>query len=361
MITCAVQTVQPLRRIFRRASAARFRFRTPSHPPVGCRFRRAGPVAGAVTEPASAPPPRVAVCIATCLRPRGLAELLESIAALRLDPGEAELFVVVVDNDAAGSARAVAQGTPLPFPLLYAVEPERNIALARNRGVALALERGCDWVAFVDDDETVDPGWMRELLRARGRYGADVVAGGVRPLCPPETPPWLEQGLFYGAPERRSGAALEVAASNNVLVDARLLDVPGGPFHPVFGVTGGSDSHLFMGLHRAGARLVFCGEAVTYEKVPPTRARAGWVLRRAFRVGNTAVLCERALPRGSPASRLARATARMAWGAAAVLPSAALRGRGGALRALWSVAYGCGAWAGLLGVRYREYARLHGE
>lgn len=308
-----------------------------------------------------AAPPRVAVCINTYQRPRGLRELLGSLRALTLSPGEAELFVVVVDNDAAGSARQVVEGTPLPFPLCYTVEPERNIALARNRGVALALERGCDWVAFVDDDETVDPGWIRQLLAARRRYGADVVAGAVRPLCPPGTPRWLQQGLFYGAAERRTGARLHVAATHNALVAARLLDDPRGPFDPAFGVAGGSDSHLFMRLHGAGARLVFSGEAVTYEHVPATRARAGWVLRRAFRVGNTAVLCERALPTGTPARRLARATAHLVWGAAGVLPRAALRGRGAALRALWNVAYGCGAWAGLLGVRYREYARAHGD
>jgi glycosyltransferase involved in cell wall biosynthesis len=304
--------------------------------------------------------PRVAVCVATLLRPHGLRALLESLAALRLDPGEAELFVVVVDNDAAGSARPVAEGTPLPFPLLYAVEPERNISRARNRGVATALARGCDFVAFVDDDETVDPEWIRELLRARERFGAHVVAGGVRPLCPARTPSWLDQGLFYGAPERRSGVPVSVATTDNVLVEARLLDLPGGPFDPGFGVTGGSDSQLFMRLHRDGARMVYWEPARTYETVPPTRARAGWVLRRAFRVGNTALLSERALERGRPAGRLARATLRLAWGAA-TLPAGAVRGRAAAMRSLWNVAYGCGAWAGALGVRYREYARLHGE
>lgn len=308
--------------------------------------------------PAAAPRvPCVAVCIATYRRPAGLARLLESLAALELAPGEARVHVVVVDNDADGSARAVVDDSPLP--VTYAVEPGRNISLARNRGVALAREHGADWVAFVDDDETVQPGWLRELLKVAARYGADVVVGAIRPAWPVRMPAWLAQDVFYGTIVRPTGTPLTVANTGNVLVAARLLDPAAGPFDVRFGVTGGSDSHLFMGLHRAGARIVYAGEAVTHETIPESRARAGWVLRRAFRVGNTAMRCERALPGGRPAWRLARATLRLGYGAVSLVPGV-VRGRAPVMRALWNLAYGCGACAGLVGLHYREYKRLHG-
>lgn len=303
--------------------------------------------------------PRVAVCVATCRRPQGVARLLESLAALELAPGEADLVVVVVDNDGEGSARAPVREARLPFPLLYAVEPERNIALARNRGVALALERGADWIAFVDDDEVVPPRWIGEMLLARTEYRADVVMGRVVHDFPPGTPRWLAHPRFFGGDTRRSGARLPVANTNNVLVAAHLLQVPGGPFDPRFGITGGSDSHLFMRLNHEGARIVYAGEAVAQETIPESRAHTGWVLRRAFRVGNTAMLCERALPAGRPGLRLLKASMRLGYGAA-TLPLAVL-GRARLMHSLWNVAYGFGAAAGLLGIRYQEYKRLHGD
>jgi succinoglycan biosynthesis protein ExoM len=321
--------------------------------------------AGPAPRPHAAAPPapvRVAVCIATYRRPVGLRRLLASLGTLEVPSGEGSPLVVVVDNDAGGSAQEVVADArvDLPFEVVYAVEAERNIALARNRGVAVALERGAEWLAFVDDDETVHPGWLRELLEARAREGADVVAGAVRSRCPEGTPSWLAQEQFYVPLAGRTGAVLTGAYTGNVLVRARLLADPRGPFDPRFGLSGGSDSHLFMRLHRTGARIVYTGEAVTEEVVPQSRARAGWVLRRAFRVGNTAMMCEQALETGAPAVRLAKAALRLGYGAAA-LPFSLLGGRGPALRALWNVSYGCGAIAGAVGFRYLEYARLHGE
>ena len=51
--------------------------------------------------------------------------------------------------------------------MTYAVEPERNIALARNR--ALSLARG-EKLAFIDDDEMASPFWLSTLLAAEKRY-----------------------------------------------------------------------------------------------------------------------------------------------------------------------------------------------
>lgn len=320
-----------------------------------------GPPA-ALERPRAPAASRLAVCIATYRRPAGLRRLLEGLAALEPVPGGDIPFVVVVDNDAGGSARAVVEALrdALPLDLVYAVEGERNIARARNRGVALAMARGAEWLAFVDDDETVEPGWLRGLLEARDRLGADVVAGAIRSRCPPGTPAWLAQDLFYVPLTERTGTLLKGAYTGNVLVDARLLDDPEGPFDARFGLSGGSDSHLFMRLHRAGARIVFTGEAVTEEVISPARARPGWVLRRAFRVGNTGMLCERTLAHGSPGVRLAKATLRLGYGAAS-LPVGLLRGRAPVMRALWNVCYGFGAFAGAAGYRYQEYARSPAE
>ena len=76
---------------------------------------------------------RIAVCIATFRRPELLARLLQSIRELEL-PADIEIEVRVVDNDASGSAESTV-GQFSDLTPRYAIEPERNIALARNRAI----------------------------------------------------------------------------------------------------------------------------------------------------------------------------------------------------------------------------------
>jgi succinoglycan biosynthesis protein ExoM len=306
----------------------------------------------------------IGICVATYRRPHGLRRLLASIAAME-EVSDASVFVVVVDNDpgqAAGRAAVAAvREEGFPYPIMYEVEPERCIARARNRGVRLAQRFNPDWVAFVDDDEVVTPRWLGALREVAQAYGADVVSGAVRASCPDGTPRWLQRPKFFGEHQTETGTVMDLAYTHNVLVAFRLLADAAGPFDTRFGLSGGSDSHLFMRLSRGGARIVASGDALTYEQIPATRARVGWVLRRAFRVGNTATLCERALSnRRRLAERVAKAAARLGLGVA-MLPLGLVAGRGVALEAAWNVLYGAGAFAGLFGYRYTEYSRVHGE
>src|SRR4051794_3771547 len=105
------------------------------------------------------PPVRtVLVAIATYRRPGELARLLTSLKGTgELD---ALVHVLVVDNDAAGSARSVVVQSPTTAT--YVVEPQPGIAAARNR--ALDEAEGYDAIIFVDDDEWVDESWLAELL-----------------------------------------------------------------------------------------------------------------------------------------------------------------------------------------------------
>src|SRR5205823_6090125 len=130
-------------------------------------------------------------------RAEGLIRLLGSIASLELEPsGQVLEKVVVVDNDAAGSARSVLESlNAYPWDLDYAVEPRRGVPFARNTAVARA--EGTDFVAFIDDDEWAEPEWLAELLHVQSRTGADVVAGPVLPFFTEPPPPWLTKVNYF--------------------------------------------------------------------------------------------------------------------------------------------------------------------
>ena len=107
----------------------------------------------------------VSVCIATYRRPDRLRTLLADLAAQQLTPFE----IIVVDNDAAASAREVVrerQKLGASCPVHYDVQPEKNISLTRNRTVALASG---EWLAFVDDDERAPRRVAQEACGRRPR------------------------------------------------------------------------------------------------------------------------------------------------------------------------------------------------
>jgi glycosyltransferase involved in cell wall biosynthesis len=118
---------------------------------------------------------------------RRLAGLQTAARSLFRQTGvQAEIELVIADNDRAPSAQATVEAlaAEAPFPVIYVSEPEAGVANARNA----ALDRASGaFIAFLDDDEEAPEGWLAALLAAQARYGADVVFGPVRGRAPAAT------------------------------------------------------------------------------------------------------------------------------------------------------------------------------
>ncbi|MBA2712274.1 MAG: glycosyltransferase family 2 protein [Rubrobacteraceae bacterium] len=312
---------------------------------------------------------RVAVCIITYRRPEGLTRLLEGLDGLtfRDEATEPGVEIFVVDNDPAGSARALFEREKpgLRWPAEYDVEPSRGIPYARNRSISLATRKGADFVAFVDDDEVPRPSWMEELLRVQRSCDADVVYGAVVPRFEDDVPSWVVEGGFFEHTFVRAGYEmghpLELADTNNVLVRSNVFGKMGKHFDERFAHTGGSDTHFFMRVFRAGYRIAWAPDAVVDDQIPASRANARWILQRAYRLGNTRSLCELDL-RTAPAGWVAPAVkgvGRIVQGTL-LLPVSLVSGRRSLVGAAGKICYGAGRLAGVFGVRYEEYRRAHG-
>jgi succinoglycan biosynthesis protein ExoM len=226
---------------------------------------------------------KVSVCVATHRRVERLHAVLLDLVQQRRLPDQ----VVVVDNDAAGSARAVieqlrASGTP--FQLDYDIQPERNIALTRNRTVDLAQG---DWLAFIDDDERAPDTWLSQLLGAAELYRADGVLGPVEPQVPEGAPAWIRQGRFYDFPRLRSGmqVPLNRMRFGNIMLRGEPLRAEPGPFDPSYGLSTGEDGDLLVRLARRGANIVWCDEAIVWEPIESRRLSLRWLLARSLSGG----------------------------------------------------------------------------
>lgn len=225
--------------------------------------------------------PHVTICICTCGRPQLLERLLRDIA--RQDARGAFTFsVVVADNDASRSAEAVvtrcARETALSCH--YAVQPERNIALARN--TALAHATG-EFLVFIDDDEFPVPLWLFRLFETCQTTGAAGVLGPVKPHFETGTPQWVIKGGFYDRPTHPTGFVLAwgECRTGNVLFRRAILPANEPPFRREFG-TGGEDQDFFRRLTERGHQFVWCDEAVAYEVVPFNRCSRRFMLSRAL-------------------------------------------------------------------------------
>jgi succinoglycan biosynthesis protein ExoM len=226
---------------------------------------------------------KISVCIATYRRPDRLSNLLTDLARQQELPEQ----VVVVDNDVTGSARDVVerhQAAGTPFRIVYDIQPERSIALTRNRTVALAQ---CDWLAFVDDDERAPEAWLRQLLEAAAQYQGDGILGPVVPRVPAEAPAWIRRGRFYDFARMTSGSEVPLNRMRfgNVLLRATHVRAQPGPFDPSYGLTSGEDADLLIRMVHAGARIIWCDEAVVYEPIERARLSLGWLLQRALSGG----------------------------------------------------------------------------
>jgi glycosyltransferase involved in cell wall biosynthesis len=296
----------------------------------------------------------VTVCIATCERPEGLARLLESIGSLRR-PEDATFDVAVIDNDPRETGRSVcAQARErLDVPIRYEVEPRRGIPSARNAAVACVPE-AADFIAFVDDDETVEPDWLAELVAVQASTGADVVTGPAVPRLPPETPEWLA-GAFDML-RYETGTDRPFAFTHNVMARREVFRAVQPNFDERLTSCGGSDTHFFQRVGRAGFRIVWADAAVTREWVPPGRISVGWLLRRSLRIGGTDTFIERDLDgRAAVLVRTPPRALRYAMRGLVRLATVPARGRAALLAAGQDWARAAGLLAGLIGYRHGEY------
>ena len=301
--------------------------------------------------------PAVTVITLTYKRAADLTEALPALISAIADHPEAELLVV--DNDVEPSARTVVDAFAGPR-LRYVHEPRPGIAAARNRGLDETVDS--ELVIFIDDDETPCDGWLDRLLEARATYGAEAIAGPVLSEFEGPLDPWIAAGRYFDRLRHPSGTVVEVAATNNLLLDRAFVARHALRFDEAFGLSGGSDSVFTRQLRHAGGRIVWCDEAAVTDRVPASRATRKWVVQRAFRMGNTEARARIYTAKG-PAEFLERlraagnGLARMAAGAFGVVRGALTRSLPVRSRGVRTTLRGAGMFLAAFGYSYFEYRR----
>jgi succinoglycan biosynthesis protein ExoM len=311
-------------------------------------------VGGAPLAPASS----VVVAVLTYRRPLELAALLPELS--RQASGRPAIRVLVIDNDPAASGSAVVSALS-GDSVRYVHEPRPGIAAARNR--ALDEAASYDLLIFIDDDEWPNPTWLESMLEVHDRTASAAVVGPVISQYAAEPDPWIKAGRFFERRRLPSGTEIDVAATNNLLLDLRQVRAFGLRFDEAFGLSGGSDTLFTRELRRRGGQLIWCDEAIVIDQVPMERLTRRWVLLRALRSGNswsrtsiklsTSVI-ERTLVR---LQLTGRGSLRTVSGGAQYAVGFVSRNTVRRARGLRTAARGVGMVSGAYGYVYSEYRR----
>jgi glycosyltransferase involved in cell wall biosynthesis len=305
----------------------------------------------------------ISVCVITCLRPEGLKRLLYGLNQQTFSKCPIpEIEVVLVDNDANGSAQEVYQTIKEEFnwQIKYYIEPKRGISYARNTAVSYTNEN-TSFVIWIDDDEVPPANWLDELLHVQQEYSADIVWGPISPhFVDKNVPNWVIEGKFFEPLSHPVGTSLTLAATNNVLVRAEIYKKHQLFFDERFALTGGSDTHFFWRASKMGFKIIWADQAFVDEWIPASRTKIQWLFQRAYRGGIVFSICESELEANWKLQliRIVKGIIHILLGTIFLLPSLFLK-RHILVRNLLKIAKGAGTISGFLGIKHYEYKQIH--
>jgi Glycosyl transferase family 2 len=166
---------------------------------------------------------------------------------------------------------------------MHVTPGSRNVRQKRNQGAKQA--RGA-WIAFIDSDCAVVPGYLISVLAAIKRREARAFAGRVE-FRGNDNAIWhviVESGLTTPETQTIGEGDTLWCATANLIIDRCLFEAVGGFDESLPFRLGGDDVDLGLRLHRSGHALRILPDAIV---VHPKEAWSSWgaILPRAWRWG----------------------------------------------------------------------------
>ena len=224
----------------------------------------------------------IAVAVLTYKRTDLLEKFLQAFAEMN-KPENADVALIVVDNDSSASAQALVEDQRKTIAdIHYFVETRRGIPVARNRALDEALRLGADALCFIDDDEYPDPDWLVALVACWRDRGAHLIGGPVE-VAPAGSSAGAWQRFVNSSlaarMKRKNRSTADRAATggrytvvtNNWLCDLNWQRETGLRFDEKLLDTGGSDTVFFHDARAAGAVTDWSPDAVVHETMTEDR------------------------------------------------------------------------------------------
>ena len=238
---------------------------------------------------------RLSLIIPTHNRSERLIAALESV--IRQDLPAADWECVVVSNNSTDDTVARFGDFAARYPglnLRLVTEDGPGDSYARNRGIA---ETSAPLLVFIDDDERINPGFLRAYADFFDAHPDAVVAGG-RIIAEYVTgrPAWLSKytempianPMDFGDAVRPFPAGRVPGGGNMAFRRSAALRY--GGFDPSLGrvgrmLIGGEENDFFERLMRGGETCWYVPGAVMWHIIPPEKLTESYFRRLCYNVG----------------------------------------------------------------------------
>ena len=238
---------------------------------------------------------RLSLIIPTHNRSERLIAALESV--IRQDLPAADWECVVVSNNSTDDTVARFGDFAARYPglnLRLVTEDGPGVSYARNRGIA---ETSAPLLVFIDDDERINPGFLRAYADFFDAHPEAVVAGG-RIIAEYVTgrPAWLSKytempianPMDFGDAVRPFPAGRVPGGGNMAFRRSAALRY--GGFDPSLGrvgrmLIGGEENDFFERLMRGGETCWYVPGAVMWHIIPPEKLTESYFRRLCYNVG----------------------------------------------------------------------------
>ena len=238
---------------------------------------------------------RLSLIIPTHNRSERLIAALESV--IRQDLPAADWECVVVSNNSTDDTVARFGDFAARYPglnLRLVTEDGPGVSYARNRGIA---ETSAPLLVFIDDDERINPGFLRAYADFFDAHPDAVLAGG-RIIAEYVTgrPAWLSKytempianPMDFGDAVRPFPAGRVPGGGNMAFRRSAALRY--GGFDPSLGrvgrmLIGGEENDFFERLMRGGETCWYVPGAVMWHIIPPEKLTESYFRRLCYNVG----------------------------------------------------------------------------
>jgi glycosyltransferase involved in cell wall biosynthesis len=240
---------------------------------------------------------RFSVVVCTYNRAAYLSGTLESIAQQTYSAGNFE--IIIVDNNSPDDTADICQAFINQYSSLsvrYINELNQGISYARNRGVS---EAKGTFIAFLDDDETVEPCFLQNLDAFFRLYpDAELCSEPVVPVLETPTPVWMSPftmrlitGAYDKGKEIKTVGAKDYPGTGHATFRTVLFYRYGG-FNTDLGrkgtsLLGAEDKDFFLRLIQKRVKCYYVPSAIIYHHIPAYKLTEEFFNRITYAIGKS--------------------------------------------------------------------------
>jgi glycosyltransferase involved in cell wall biosynthesis len=151
----------------------------------------------------------LSILICTYNREHFLKLCLDSIIEQTKHCLEKKIEIIIIDNNSNDNTKNLIKNYKSITPIIYYLEKEQGLSYARNSGINIA---NGNYIAFVDDDATINKNWLNALLVGIETIKADGFGGPIYPRFEVECPSWIDKEYFIRRFKSKDGYLNQLVA-----------------------------------------------------------------------------------------------------------------------------------------------------